>query len=98
MKVHLALDAARYLAADFKLDTYDGFSSVRRRIFELEIARAHMTTYQMEPTSVVVRLVQQFASVELTSQGSLGVLSGRIQLGLGYIEPDGGNDIAICKF
>ncbi|MFZ1176715.1 MAG: acyl-CoA dehydrogenase family protein [Mycobacterium sp.] len=96
-KVHLALGEAGYLAADWKLESEGGFSPVRRRIFELEIARAHTPWYHWGTTSVVARLVQQFGAPELAGKVLPGVLSGEIRLCLGYTEPEGGSDVATCK-
>lgn len=39
--VHRALGDHGYLAADFNAGTADGFTKVRKRIWELEIGRAH---------------------------------------------------------
>ncbi|MCV7102156.1 acyl-CoA dehydrogenase family protein [Mycobacterium palustre] len=96
-QVHLALGEAGYLAADFKPESEGGFSPVRRRIFELEIARAHTPWYHWGTTSVVARLVQQFGAPELAGRVLPGVLSGEIRLCLGYTEPEGGSDVATCK-
>ncbi len=96
-QVHLALGEAGYLAADWKLESEGGFSAVRRRIFQLEIARAHTPWYHWGTTSVVARLVQQFGAPELAGKVVPGVLSGEIRLCLGYTEPEGGSDVATCK-
>jgi alkylation response protein AidB-like acyl-CoA dehydrogenase len=96
-KVHLALGEAGYLASDWKLESDGGFSPVRRRIFDLEIARAHTPWYHWGTTAVVARLVQQFGAPELAGQVLPGVLSGQIRLCLGYTEPEGGSDVATCK-
>jgi len=96
-KVHLALGEAGYLASDWKLESEGGFSPVRRRIFQLEIARGHTPWYHWGTTSVVARLMQQFGAAELTSLVLPGVLSGDIRLCLGYTEPEGGSDVATCK-
>jgi alkylation response protein AidB-like acyl-CoA dehydrogenase len=96
-KVHLALGEAGYLASDWKLESEGGFSAVRRRIFQLEIARGHTPWYHWGTTSVVARLVKQFGADELTSLILPGVLSGDIRLCLGYTEPEGGSDVATCK-
>jgi alkylation response protein AidB-like acyl-CoA dehydrogenase len=96
-QVHLALGEAGYLASDWKLESEGGFSSVRRRIFHLEIGRAHTPWYHWGTTSVVARLVQQFGAPELTDAVLPGVLSGEIRLCLGYTEPEGGSDVATCK-
>ena len=96
-QVHLALGEAGYLAADWQLESEGGFSAVRRRIFHLEIARAHTPWYHWGTTSVVARLVQQFGVPELAEKVVPGVLSGEIRLCLGYTEPEGGSDVATCK-
>lgn len=96
-QVHLALGEAGYLASDWRLESEGGFSAVRRRIFHLEIARAHTPWYHWGTTSVVARLVQQFGAPELVALVLPGVLSGEIRLCLGYTEPEGGSDVATCK-
>jgi alkylation response protein AidB-like acyl-CoA dehydrogenase len=96
-QVHLALGEAGYLASDWKLESEGGFSAVRRRIFQLEIARAHTPWYHWGTTSVVARLVQQFGAPELAGKVVPGVRSGEIRLCLGYTEPEGGSDVATCK-
>ncbi|ORW46960.1 acyl-CoA dehydrogenase [Mycobacterium paraense] len=95
--VHLALGEAGYLASDWRAEGDGGFSPVRRRIFQLEIARAHTPWYHWGTTSVVARLVQQFGAPELAGKVVPGVLSGEIRLCLGYTEPEGGSDVATCK-
>src|ERR1700744_969054 len=95
--VHLALGEAGYLAADWKTEAEGGFSPLRRRIFQLEIARAHTPWYHWGTTSVVARLVQQFGAPELAAQVVPGVLTGETRLCLGYTEPEGGSDVATCK-
>jgi alkylation response protein AidB-like acyl-CoA dehydrogenase len=96
-QVHLALGEAGYLESDFHVDSEGGFSPVRRRIFHLEIGRAHTPWYHWGTTAVVARLVQQFGAAELTEAVLPGVLSGEIRLCLGYTEPEGGSDVATCK-
>ncbi|EFG76908.1 acyl-CoA dehydrogenase, middle domain protein [Mycobacterium parascrofulaceum ATCC BAA-614] len=96
-RVHLALGETGYLASDWKLESEGGFSPVRRRIFQLEIARAHTPWYHWGTTSVVARLVRQFGAPELADKVIPGVLSGEIRLCLGYTEPEGGSDVATCK-
>ena len=96
-RVHLALAAEGYLAADWQDASDGGFSAVRRRIFQLEIARAHTPWYHWGTTAMVARMVQQFGSPELAAKVLPGVLSGQIRLCLGYTEPEGGSDVATCK-
>jgi 3-oxocholest-4-en-26-oyl-CoA dehydrogenase alpha subunit len=95
--VHLALGAEGYLAADWKDESEGGFSSLRRRIWNLEIGRAHTPWFHWGTTAVVTRAVQQFGSAELADEVVPGVLSGHIRLCLGYTEPEGGSDVATCK-
>ncbi|CAM4259171.1 Acyl-CoA dehydrogenase [Mycobacterium basiliense] len=96
-QVHLALGAAGYLASDWKPECDGGFSAIRRRIFELEIGRAHTPWYHWGTTSVVARVVQQFGAAELIDEVLPEVLSGDTRLCLGYTEPEGGSDVATCK-
>ena len=96
-RVHLALAAAGYLAQDWQDESDGGFSAVRRRIFHLEIARAHTPWYHWGTTAMVAKMVRQFGSPELVGKVLPGVLSGEIRLCLGYTEPEGGSDVATCK-
>jgi 3-oxocholest-4-en-26-oyl-CoA dehydrogenase alpha subunit len=95
--VHLALGAEGYLAADWKDESEGGFSALHRRIWDLEIGRAHTPWFHWGTTAVVARKVQQFGSAELADEVLPGVLSGLIRLCLGYTEPEGGSDVATCK-
>ncbi|WP_082974079.1 acyl-CoA dehydrogenase family protein, partial [Mycobacterium sp. E740] len=95
--VHLALGAAGYLAADFRPEAEGGFSAVRRRIWELEIGRAHTPWFHWGTTAMVARCVEQFGSPRLRDEILPQVLSGHYRLCLGYTEPEGGSDVATCK-
>ena len=95
--VHLALGEAGYLAADFKDEADGGFSRVRRRIWNLEIGRAHTPWFHWGTTAMVARAVLQFGSPELRHEVMPRVLSGEFRLCLGYTEPEGGSDVATCK-
>jgi 3-oxocholest-4-en-26-oyl-CoA dehydrogenase alpha subunit len=95
--VHLALGAGGYLAADWKDESEGGFSALRRRIWDLEIGRAHTPWFHWGTTAMVARTLQQFGSAEVTDEVLPGVLSGHIRLCLGYTEPEGGSDVATCK-
>ncbi|OBG13260.1 acyl-CoA dehydrogenase [Mycolicibacterium celeriflavum] len=95
--VHLALGAAGYLAADFKAESEGGFSVVRRRIWELEVGRAHTPWFHWGTTAMVARCVQLFGSPQLQQEVLPKVLSGHYRLCLGYTEPEGGSDVATCK-
>jgi 3-oxocholest-4-en-26-oyl-CoA dehydrogenase alpha subunit len=95
--VHLALGAEDYLAADWKDESEGGFSTLRRRIFDLEIGRAHTPWFHWGTTAMVAHAVRDFGSAELTDEVLPGVLSGHTRLCLGYTEPEGGSDVATCK-
>ncbi|KUI11657.1 acyl-CoA dehydrogenase [Mycobacterium sp. GA-1285] len=95
--VHLALAARGYLAADFNSEGEGGFNAVRRRIWELEIGRAHTPWFHWPTTMMVARSLQQFGSAELQHEILPKVLSGHYRLCLGYTEPEGGSDVATCK-
>ncbi|KUI28246.1 acyl-CoA dehydrogenase [Mycobacterium sp. IS-1496] len=95
--VHLALGEAGYLAADYRGEADGGFTAVRRRIWELEIGRAHTPWFHWGTTAMVAHTVERFASPELRDEVLPGVLSGRLRLCLGYTEPEGGSDVATCK-
>jgi alkylation response protein AidB-like acyl-CoA dehydrogenase len=95
--VHLALGRAGYLAADFKDESDGGFSRVRKRIWDLEIGRAHTPWFHWGTTAMVARAVEQFGSAELKDEVMPKVLSGEFRLCLGYTEPEGGSDVATCK-
>ncbi len=95
--VHLALGEAGYLATDFKDESEGGFSRVRRRIWGLEIGRAHTPWFHWGTTAMVARAVEQFGSDELKDEVMPKVLAGEYRLCLGYTEPEGGSDVATCK-
>ena len=96
-RVHLALGAKGYLASDWKPEADGGFSALRRRIWELEIGRAHTPWFHWGTTAMVARTVDQFGSAELKDEVLAHVLSGQYRLCLGYTEPEGGSDVATCK-
>ncbi|OBG87961.1 acyl-CoA dehydrogenase [Mycobacterium sp. E802] len=95
--VHLALGAAGYLAGDYRAEVDGGFSAVRRRIWELEIGRAHTPWFHWGTTAMVAHTMEKFATPELLDEVLPGVLDGRLRLCLGYTEPEGGSDVATCK-
>lgn len=95
--VHRALGQAGYLAADFHTGTDDGFSKVRKRIWELEIGRAHTPWFHWGTTAMVAHAISEFGSAELVDEIVPRVLTGEVRLCLGYTEPEGGSDIATCK-
>src|ERR1700755_921569 len=95
--VHLALGAEGYLAADWHDESDGGFSALRRRIWDLEIGRAHTPWFHWGTTAAVAKMVRDIGPAELTEEVLPGVLSGEIRLCLGYTEPEGGSDVATCK-
>ncbi|RDH74789.1 acyl-CoA dehydrogenase [Mycolicibacterium moriokaense] len=95
--VHLALGAAGYLAADFASEADGGFSRIRKRIWDLEIGRAHTPWFHWGTTAMVAHAVEQFGSAELKEEILERTLAGEFRLCLGYTEPEGGSDVATCK-
>ena len=95
--VHLALGARGYLASDWKDEVDGGFSPLRRRIWDMEIGRAHTPWFHWGTTAMVAHTVAQFGSSELKDEVLAQVLSGHYRLCLGYTEPEGGSDVATCK-
>src|ERR1700738_2319610 len=95
--VHLALGAKGYLASDWKDEHDGGFSPLRRRIWDLEIGRAHTPWFHWGTTAMVAHNVDQSGSDELKDEVLPHVLSGHYRLCLGYTEPEGGSDVATCK-
>jgi alkylation response protein AidB-like acyl-CoA dehydrogenase len=78
--VHRALGAAGYLERDFKLEADGGFSALRRRIWELEIGRAHTPWFHWGTTAMVAKAVDQFGSAGLKDEVLPNVLSGDYRL------------------
>jgi 3-oxocholest-4-en-26-oyl-CoA dehydrogenase alpha subunit len=95
--VHLALGAKGYLAADWNDEADGGFSAILRRIWEMEIGRAHTPWFHWGTTAMVAKAVDQFGLPELKTEILAHVLSGHYRLCLGYTEPEGGSDVATCK-
>lgn len=95
--VHLALGKAGYLAGDYQAEGDGGFTAVRRRIWELEVGRAHTPWFHWGTTAMVAHTVEKFATPELLDEVLPGVLDGSLRLCLGYTEPEGGSDVATCK-
>jgi len=95
--LHLALAELGYLARDFNSEADGGFSAVQRRIFELEIGRAHAPWFHWPTTMMVARTLLKFADPDLLAEIMPEVLAGRTRLCLGYTEPEGGSDVATVK-
>ncbi len=95
--VHMALGEAGYLATDFKTEADGGFSRIRKRIWDLEIGRAHTPWFHWGTTAMVAHAIEQFGSAELKGEVLERTLSGHFRLCLGYTEPEGGSDVATCK-
>jgi alkylation response protein AidB-like acyl-CoA dehydrogenase len=95
--LHLALGERGYLARDFHDETNGGFTAVQRRIWELEIGRAHAPWFHWPTTMMVAKAVSKFGDPDLVAELMPAVLSGHRRLCLGYTEPDGGSDVATCK-
>src|ERR1700754_2134842 len=82
-EVHLALGEAGYLAGDFHDEAAGGFTRLRRRIWNLEIGRAHTPWFHWGTTAMVARAVVQFGSPELNDEVMARTLSGEFRLCLG---------------
>ncbi|EHI12931.1 acyl-CoA dehydrogenase family protein [Mycolicibacterium thermoresistibile] len=95
--VHTALGAAGYLEKDFRSEAEGGWNALRRRIWELEIGRAHTPWFHWGTTAMVAQSVEKFGTPELRDEVIPGVLTGEIRLCLGYTEPEGGSDVATCR-
>jgi alkylation response protein AidB-like acyl-CoA dehydrogenase len=95
--VHLAMGAEGYLASDWRDESEGGFTALRRRIWDLEIGRAHTPWFHWGTTAMVAHAVRQYGTAELADEVVPGVLTGHIRLCLGYTEPEGGSDVATCK-
>ncbi|MCW2516670.1 MAG: acyl-CoA dehydrogenase [Mycobacterium sp.] len=95
--MHRALGDAGYLAQYYLPESDGGFNTLRMRIFELEIGRAHAPWFHSGTTRMVAQALQQFASPELLAAVMPGVMAGPTRLCLGFTEPDGGSDVATCK-
>jgi 3-oxocholest-4-en-26-oyl-CoA dehydrogenase alpha subunit len=95
--VHTALADLGYLARDFNNEADGGFSAVQRRVWDLEIGRAHAPWFHWPTTMMVARAMVKFARPDLVAEILPSVLSGRWRLCLGYTEPEGGSDVATCK-
>jgi 3-oxocholest-4-en-26-oyl-CoA dehydrogenase alpha subunit len=95
--VHLALGAAGYLERDWRTAADGGFTAVQRRIWELEIGRAHTPWFHWGTTAMVATAIDRFGSQQLKDAVLGKVMSGHYRLCLGYTEPEGGSDIATCK-
>jgi len=96
-EVHLALGAKGYLADDWHDEADGGFTALRRRIWDLEIGRAHTPWFHWGTTAMVAHTLKQFGSAEIADDVLPGVLTGHTRLCLGYTEPEGGSDVATCK-
>ena len=95
--LHLALADLGYLSRDFKTEADGGFSALHRRIFELEIGRAHAPWFHWPTTMMVAKTLVKFADPGLLAELLPSVLSGHTRLCLGYTEPEGGSDVATVK-
>jgi alkylation response protein AidB-like acyl-CoA dehydrogenase len=95
--LHLALGDLGYLAKDFNNEADGGFSPVQRRIFDLEIGRAHAPWFHWPTTMMVARTLLKFATPDVLAEILPSMLSGHTRLCLGYTEPEGGSDVATVK-
>ncbi len=92
--VHLAMGADGRLAAE--LDS-GALTRVRRRIWDLERRRVHVPWVTWGTTAIVTESVRDFGSPEVQAEVLPRVATGEVRFCLGYTEPEGGSDIAMCK-
>ncbi|TCJ97596.1 acyl-CoA dehydrogenase family protein [Nocardia alba] len=95
--VHEALGAAGWLKAELAEEADGGLNRLRRRMWDLEKRRVHIPWVTWGTTAIVSKSVRKHGSVELQEEVLPGLERGEIRLCLGYTEPDGGSDVAMCK-
>ncbi|MGX1809172.1 acyl-CoA dehydrogenase family protein [Nocardia sp. NPDC055321] len=95
--VHLALGAAGRLTDEMTSESDGGPNRLRKRLWDLEKRRAHTPWVTWGTTAIVAASVRSHGSAELRAEVLPGVESGEIRLCLGYTEPEGGSDVAMCK-
>ncbi|MBH0777984.1 acyl-CoA dehydrogenase family protein [Nocardia bovistercoris] len=95
--VHLAFGAKGYLTADMAKEEDGGFNRLRQRIWDLERRRVHTPWVTWGTTTIVAGSVRKHGSPELQAEVLPGVENGTVRLCLGYTEPEGGSDVAMCK-
>ncbi|WP_433520427.1 acyl-CoA dehydrogenase family protein [Nocardia pseudovaccinii] len=95
--VHLAMGAEGWLTAEMNTGADGGMTRVQRRIWDLEKRRVHVPWVTWGTTIIVAQSVEQFGSAELREEVLPRVLTGEVRLCLGYTEPEGGSDVAMCK-
>ncbi|MFE3543921.1 acyl-CoA dehydrogenase family protein [Nocardia sp. NPDC059177] len=95
--VHLALGAAGWLTAELNAEEDGGLSRMRRRLWDLEKRRVHIPWVTWGTTAIVAKSVRKHGSPELQAEVLPGLERGEVRLCLGYTEPDGGSDVAMCK-
>ncbi|MFF2395450.1 MULTISPECIES: acyl-CoA dehydrogenase family protein [unclassified Nocardia] len=95
--VHEALGAAGWLKAELADEADGGLNRLRRRMWDLEKRRVHIPWVTWGTTAIVSKSVRKHGSAELQEEVLPGLERGEIRLCLGYTEPDGGSDVAMCK-
>ncbi|MET7772604.1 acyl-CoA dehydrogenase family protein [Nocardia sp. NPDC005366] len=95
--VHLAMGAAGWLTAELSSEADGGLNRLRRRLWDLEKRRSHVPWVTWGTTIIVSKSVRQHGSPELRQEVLPGLERGEIRLCLGYTEPEGGSDVAMCK-
>ncbi|MFD4459666.1 acyl-CoA dehydrogenase family protein [Nocardia sp. NPDC058480] len=95
--VHLALGEAGWLSAELNSEEEGGLNRLRRRLWDLERRRVHTPWVTWGTTAIVSKSVRKHGSVELQKEVLPALERGEVRLCLGYTEPDGGSDVAMCK-
>ncbi|MFD4442036.1 acyl-CoA dehydrogenase family protein [Nocardia sp. NPDC058519] len=95
--VHLALGEAGWLSAELNPEEEGGLNRLRRRLWDLERRRVHTPWVTWGTTAIVSKSVRKHGSAELQKEVLPALERGEVRLCLGYTEPDGGSDVAMCK-
>jgi alkylation response protein AidB-like acyl-CoA dehydrogenase len=96
-ELHLAMGAEGWLEPETKSAADGGFTPIQRRIWNLERRRMHVPLERWGSTMMILQAVRSYACPELLEEVLPGVYNGTIRIAMGYTEPEGGSDIAMCR-
>jgi 3-oxocholest-4-en-26-oyl-CoA dehydrogenase alpha subunit len=96
-RLHLAIGARGWLAAEIDTEEEGGFTAVQRRLWHLEQRRFGVPGETWGGTVLILQAVRGYGTPELRDEVLPGVFRGELRFCLGYTEPEGGSDIATCK-
>ncbi len=95
---HRALGERAWVTPRWSVDEGGaGLDPVRARIVELELERSGAPTIVSQTTPLPAIAVRNFGNEELKADVLPGVPSGRVNICLGYTEPDCGSDLAAVR-